>query len=1104
MKNTIWFLLLVFALIPFNVNAQNKYKVEFVGTDNGECSPQSYGIYLDVANFDPDDANDAFQLFWVSRTDVHNKSIDKVIAIANDYEYVRKFKAFGDPNPACPDAYSPNTYTFLGCINDGWGNGYATPEFDVEYFNVYKIVNLKNINDITEMGLCESQPIRIANINNGCYTNYSLSIIIDNNEQLLLPYGKHANPYMFNPSEIDGVTDKSVVKFKVYYNEEGTVTSPDVLSIDINPCVPVLDPDVPNNLVGIDVNCPGDNDGGITAVFDKPLNDGESMVLVFKIGDAEKHESLPLLKSDFEGNILNYTSNELGAGDYTIHWNVKVGNDLIVGGQEPVTIGAPPPFNIELDNIINATCQGGNDGEIAITPSGGSPPYTFTWKRNGNNFVLPQGSTDTHLVNLPEGTYTVTLTDSHNCNYEFQVFMVDADNTSPQLDSHLQTQPGTYPNYLPTGSIVIQNIIGGSGNYILHWEKDGNPFQPQNPYELNELESGSYDLTIEDVDTGCLTVVEPPIEDIVELDPLSVEITETLEITCEGDLGILEANPSGGTNGGYQYLWSTGETTQSIQVGQGEYSVKVTDNGNSEVQEVYLFDYVNPLLSVEVNTTNVVCKDESTGSVELNISGGTGGPYTVSWLDTQVDSPLRTDLEAGEYIYFVSDGQCQVTNENQPIVIEEPEGFFTVKMISQTPVSLNGENDGSFEISLDNGSPPYTFNWTKDGEPYEPTQESTDTNLVGLEAGNYQVVVSDALGCQATLETPIEVSEPDPFAIVGINTVHVNCKGDFTGSITANVTGIPPFAYTWKKQGDVSFSAPDQKTISGLSSGTYILSVSDNSIVPEVTEVIVISEPDTILEVVVVPNLTKCFLGNEGEIQIIASGGVAPYQYSINSGLSFQEQPIFDELESGTYEVIVRDANQCEYKTSVILGQPDQTNAEFAISSQVVMGETVLAVDLSYPIPDKLEWVVPDEAIVLSKNSDELELVFNQPGEYEVGILAYRGECLSTETKKILVLEGDGISEEVQEEHTLKKIESFIIYPNPTTGRFNVRIQLGEPGNVSLKIFGLANNSLIGQQQAFGKDEYEIPMDISGLPSGLYVVVLETQFGISIQKLILH
>lgn len=889
----------------------------------------------------------------------------------------------------------------------------------------------------------------------------------------------------------------------MYYDEE-KITQ-DIITYDVYPCVPVLDPEVQNNLVGESVTCHGDGDGGITAVFDKPLIDGQTMSLAFLLnGDDGIHNSPQLDQSDFQGNTLVYKSeDELPAGEYIMQWIVKVNDEAIGDDSAPVTIPEPDAITFNL-NKTDPTCTSNSDGGITVANlSGGNGNYTFDWEKNGEPFDLPEGSTNTHLINLPEGSYSLLVTDILGCESEIQEVELSALAESPQLDTYQVFQPGTPPNYLPTGSIIINNIIGGSGNYILHWEKDGVDFQPQDPYNLNELESGSYDLTIEDADTGCLTEVEPPIEDIVELDPLSVAITETLQISCEGDVGILEANPSGGTNGGYEYLWSTGETTQSIQVGQGEYSVMVTDNGDSQVQEVYMFNYVNPLLTVEANMVNVVCKGEATGTIYLDISGGTGGPYTVSWLDTQDDGPVRNDLEAGEYIYFVTDGECQVTNENDPIVIKEPEGFFTVEKISQTNVSLNGETDGAFEILLENGLPPYTYTWFKDDQPYQPTAESTDTSLVGLGAGAYQVVVIDDLGCEAILTQPIQIDQPSPLAIAELNTVNVNCKGNFTGSISVEVTGIAPFTYTWYKQGDVSFSAPNHKTIEGLSSGTYILSLSDNSVAPELSEVIVISEPDQELTAKAIPNITECFLGNEGSIQISAFGGTPPYRYSISNGIDFQENPVYEALESGTYQVMVKDKNQCEYQTSVILGLPEQTNAEFAMSSQVLTGKTVLAVDLSYPIPDELEWVVPDEAIVLNKNSDELEMVFSQPGEYEVGILAYRGDCLSTETKKVLVLEGEEITQEALEDDIAKKIESFIIYPNPTTGRFNVYIQLGEPSSVSLKIFGLASNNLIRQEQAFGQDEYEIPMDISGLPSGLYVIVLETQFGSSIQKIIL-
>lgn len=1099
---------MIFATVPFMVTAQNKYKIEFVGTDNGTCSPKSYGIYVDVANFDENNLNTAHLLFWVSRTDVHNKSIDEILTSVNDYEYVRKFGQFGDPNPQCPQAFSPDTYTFLGCIGDGWGNGHATPEFDVDYFNVYKILPLADINNIIEMGYCESQPIRVANIDNDCYTNYSLSIFIDNGPEVeLLPYGNHTNPYIFEPSIINGITENSIVKFKVYYNQDQSVSSPDLLNVDINPCVPVLDPQVQDNLVGIDVTCFGGYNGGITAIFNRAPTNLESMRLKFFRDNNPIHQTPHLTQSDFQGNILTYQNEDeeypLPAGNYQMEWDVSVGNGFIPGGTAPVTISEPSAVTGINPITTNVTCEGNNDGEITITPSGGTPPYTYEWTKEGDAFPLPQGSTNTHLVNLPEGNYALVITDDNGCVSDPIEFLVETTFSTPKLDegSTLVFQPGTDPQYLPTGSIILGNMVDGSGNFTYLWEKDNMDFQPQDPISLEGLEPGTYTLVIEDNDSGCLSQQYEFI--INELDPLSIEISEIVEITCEGDVGILKAQGVGGTNS-YTYLWSTGEQTQSIHVGQGIYSVTVTDTSGDELEEHYEFNYSNPLLTVIKHKTDVTCRGEATGTMELEISGGTGGPYTVSWLDASEDAPVRSNLEAGEYVYFVSDGECEVSNENEPIIIEEPEHFFTVIKIAQTNVSLNGESDGSFGIFLENGSPPYTFEWFKDDTPYQPTEGSTDTNLVGLGAGSYQVLVTDAIGCSATLETPIDISEPDPLAIIALNATDVSCKGDFTGSITAEVTGIAPFTYTWKKQGDVSFTAPNQKTITGLSSGTYLLSVSDNSIVPGVTNVVVVSEPDEVLGATAIPTISECFLGNEGSILISASGGVSPYVYSINGGMDFQENSNFNALGSGTYEIVVLDANQCEYRTSVVLGQPGQTNAEFAMSSQVFAGETVLVIELSHPIPDRVEWVIPDEAIVLEKNSDKLEMVFNEPGEYEVGLMAYSENCLSLKTKKVVVLQSESAIKDPSQESTVKKIEYFIIYPNPTDGRFNAGIAIGEISNISLKVFGLANNLLIRHEQAFGKKTYNIPMDLTGLPTGMYVIVLETEFGSSLQKIILR
>jgi hypothetical protein len=902
-----------------------------------------------------------------------------------------------------------------------------------------------------------------------------------------------------NNSQSESKGPKSEKRFIGYY------------TFEIHPSPPALDPLVNPNPEPISPTCNGGQDGGFKITFDRELSDQEKMIIFVHVKDGEnqydvtvKDWSDELFKNDFVGKSYTFHGDKLEAGNYGVKWMVGPiqGNAFSVVESDFVDITILEPSAVTIVNpvIHNITCEGVSDGEISITPSGGIPPYTYKWKKNGNPFPLPLGSTNTHLVNLQEGAYSVSITDSHNCESEMFEFLVEAVYSSPKLDSYQVFQPGTPPNYLPTGSILIGNIIGGSGDYALHWKKDGLDFQPQNPMNPSELESGTYTLTIEDNVQGCFSEEYAVI--IIELDPLTVDFTETTGIICEGDMGILKAQGVGGTNS-YTYLWSTGEQTQSINVGQGLYSVTVTDMGDESVGAFYELNYANPLLTVVENKTDVICKGEATGSIELEISGGTGGPYSVTWLDAPIEGPLRAGLPAGNYVYFVSDENCQISNEGVGITIEEPEAFFTVSKVSQSNISLNGESDGTFSILLQHGTSPYIFEWSKNDEPFQPSMESTETNLMGLEAGSYQVIVTDANGCNAALEQPIIITEPDPLAIVDMIVTPVNCKGGYTGTITAVVTGIPPFSYHWVKQGDVSFSAPNQETISGLPSGTYILFLKDASVVPEISSLIEVTEPDNALEVQIIPYPSTCFTGKEGSVQIMANGGSAPYLYSINGGFNFQSEPIFNDLESGTYDVLVTDMNQCEYASSIAIGLPGQSNADFTITSRAFVDESVLAVDLSYPFPDQVEWIIPEEAIVLSKDADQLEIVFQQPGEFEIGIKVYRDDCLSTDTKTIVILESDGTITKDQQESKDDHIEHFILYPNPTSGKFTVDIVLREPSSVGLQVFGLANNILIRHEQAFGSDSYQIPMDISGLPSGLYVVVMETQFGYSLQKVIL-
>lgn len=1102
MRKPIYLLIIIVALLPDYGISQNKFKIEFVGQGNGQCSRDSYGVFLDeTINNQSYLGPSADQIFWKSNDEgEYSIIVDEVLQTDHDFLYVRKYSNGGSgQNQNC--GYSPAyASTAIGCITTFGG---TLPDIDVEHFNVFRIEPLANLNVFTDIGMCESQTVRVSN--NNCSAYYSLSIFVDNGgEQEILAYGKHANPYIFEPENYNNVTNTSTVKFKVYYNENKSVFS-DILTLDIVPCIPVLDPNVQNNIQGLDVTCRGGSDGGVTLVFDRPLTDEEYMQLVFKQNGVEVHSpDYNFYDSDFQGNTLTYRGDDLAAGEYELEWNVGVNNGLIPGGPEFVSISEPSPISYTLQKT-DVSCEGGSDGELEVLNlSGGSGNYTVHWFQGGAPFAPPQGSTATHLVNLQEGSYSVVVEDGNGCFSGEQELGIQAVKSSPQLNSYLLFQAGESPNFLPTGSIVLQQISGGDGNYVFDWTKDNQSFVPNDPENLTGLEPGTYTVVItDDGGQGCAS--EPYHFTIHELEPLEIFISETVSITCEGDVGTLMANALGGTNGGYQYLWSTGETTESINVGQGSYSITVTDNANTMEEAFYEFEYVNPLLTVEVIQNNSLCKGEDFGSIQLNISGGTGGPYDVSWLDSPSNETFRENLPVGEYVYIVSDGECVVSNEDNPITLTEPSLKLAVEPVFVSNTSINGASDGALEIVVINGVAPFSYQWTKNNNPFIPPMGSTDTELTHLGAGKYQVLITDANGCSTTFEEPIVIIEPEPLEIVELIPTHISCRGGATGSITANVTGIPLFTYVWEKQGQVTFNAPNAATITGLTAGTYTLRLSDDSIVPEMVQTIILTEPAQELSANVAPFPMECFIGEEGTINITAFGGTPPYVYSMDDGLTFQGSSTFSNLNVGEYSVIIQDSGGCQIVETVTVGLPNQIQAELALASQAFVNESVFAVDLSYPIPDEVAWTVPEGALVLARNNDELELHFTAPGEYEVGITVFKENCWSEQVKKILVLEKDGlIAEGNQSKDNPSSIEEFIVYPNPTSGMFNVDVRLGEVGNIGLRVFGLANNNLILQRQSVGKGHHNIPMNIEGLPSGIYLVILETPFGTALRKLILR
>ena len=183
---------------------------------------------------------------------------------------------------------------------------------------------------------------------------------------------------------------------------------------------------------------------------------------------------------------------------------------------------------------------------------------------------------------------------------------------------------------------------------------------------------------------------------------------------------------------------------------------------------------------------------------------------------------VQTFLLYHDYYTVIDSNGCEVTNITTPINIIQPANAFTVSG-SGTDATSNGGNEGTLTIILANGEAPYNYIWTKDGQIFTPPVGSTDTDLINLETGNYQVIATDAIGCEASLANPIFIDQPGPLSIGTPEAIinPVQCFGASDGRITANYTGTAPFNFTWFNEANQPLKNGTEDFIDNLDPGNY-------------------------------------------------------------------------------------------------------------------------------------------------------------------------------------------------------------------------------------------------------------------------------------------
>jgi hypothetical protein len=480
---------------------------------------------------------------------------------------------------------------------------------------------------------------------------------------------------------------------------------------------------------------------------------------------------------------------------------------------------------------------------------------------------------------LGAGTYTVTVTDANGC-YKSKTFIITQPGCSLSMDA-------TTMNVTCYGGIngSIDVTVTGAQGIVTYLWNDGATTQ-----DRTGLAAGTYTVTATDAGY-CTATITKTITQPTELGVTG--ITGNVTITGGHD-GSINVTVTGGTPP-YSYLWNDGATTEDrTGLGAGTYTVTVTDANGCYKSKTFIITQPSCSLSMTATTMNVTCYGGNNGSIDVTVTGAQG-IVTYLWNDGATTQD-RTGLAAATYTVTATDaGYCIATITK---TITQPTELGVTGITGN--VTITGGHDGSINVTVTGGTPPYSYLWN-DG--------ATTEDRTGLGAGTYTVTVTDANGCYKS-KTFI-ITQPGCSLSMTATTMNVTCYGGNNGGIDVTVTGA---------QGIVTYLWNDGATTqdrTGLAAGTYTVTATDaGNCTATITKTI--TQPTDLSLTGLSVNVTITG-GHDGSINVTVSGGTPPYSYLWNDGATTEDRT---GLGAGTYTVTVTDANGCYKSKAFIITEP--------------------------------------------------------------------------------------------------------------------------------------------------------------------------------------
>ncbi len=510
-----------------------------------------------------------------------------------------------------------------------------------------------------------------------------------------------------------------------------------------------------------------------------------------------------LCHNDGSGQIISQQTG--GTWPYTIIWpndtltglsantwypiDITDANNCVL--KDSVMLSQPEVFQSNTISTTGVSCNGFQNGSIAVGLIGGTPIYQMQWAHTSVQ--------DTALVNLSGGVYYFTATDHNGCTFSdsIQISEPAALTANSIVNNALCNQA--------TGDVTI-DVTGGTGTYQFEWSHDANI----DTNFVSQLSPGSYQVEISDQNL-CTTLVQLS---VINYTTGTMSQAVVSPITCNGaNNGQIIAQIAGGTPQ-YQYIWyyegvlfnqsntnSSSDTISNLSSGHYYYMINDSMGCSSASDSVYLSEPV--LLQSTATVSHIRCYNENNGAIHVILNGGTA-PYQIAW-STGDTTQTISQLSEGTYTVSMVDAlNCDFAVQTYQIV--NPSVLVLNLDTVGQPLCYNSQN-GFIEYTIQGGRPEYSYALNGKNVAY--------THFGQLESGTYVFSVVDTSGC--FVRDTVVLYQPNAIQVDGISQVSNN-EGQISTTV---IGGIPSYQYNWSNGANTAF-------VEGLIAGDYTVTVTDS------------------------------------------------------------------------------------------------------------------------------------------------------------------------------------------------------------------------------------------------------------------------------------